>query len=406
MSEARRRRADALGEHPLVQQAREFSALLLRPHAGEFDAAEAVPREVINEMAARGILGAVLPRRYGGGGVDALCYGRVTKEIGKGCSSARALLTVHASLVGETLVRLGSAEQRQRWLPAMASGERLACFALTEPSVGTDAGSVETSYRRDGGGYVLNGRKKWITFAAEADLFLVIASCRGQVSAFMVEREMDGVSVERMSGLLGNRGAHTAEVRLDEVRVPPQNLIGRTGTGFTFITNTALFYGRYSIAWAGVALAEAALEEMVAYSRRRSQFGKKICQHQLIQRIIADAVTKVHASQALCEKIGALRVAGDDQAVMETNIAKYYTARAAAEVTADAVQVFGGNGCWSRFPVERLFREAKILEIIEGTAEVQQLLISGFGLGRYFTAGARAARKAAKNGERRTRQAA
>jgi alkylation response protein AidB-like acyl-CoA dehydrogenase len=186
-----------------------------------------------------------------------------------------------------------------------------------------------------------------------------------------------------MSGLLAQRGAHIAQVRLDDVVVPEANVVGRVGAGFTFVANTALFYGRYSIAWAGVAIAEAALEEMATYAGRREQFGKKLREHQLIQAMIADAVTGVHAGRTLCERVGMLRERDDDEAVMEANIAKYLTSKVAAEVTANAVQVFGGNGVWNRYPVERLLREAKILEIIEGSSQIHQLLISRFGLRRY-----------------------
>ncbi len=202
-------------------------------------------------------------------------------------------------------------------------------------------------------------------------------------SAFLVERDRPGVSCEPMTGLLANRGAHMAQLRFDDVVVPPENVVGRLGAGFTFVANTALFYGRYSIAWAGVAIAEAALEEMVGYAREREQFGKKLRQYQLIQEIIAEAVTGVHTGRALCERVGMLRNQDDPEAMVETNVAKYFTSKVAMSVTLGAVQLFGGNGCWSRYPIERLFREAKILEIIEGSSQIQQLLIADFGMRRY-----------------------
>jgi alkylation response protein AidB-like acyl-CoA dehydrogenase len=243
---------------------------------------------------------------------------------------------------------------------------------------------VKTVYTPTDGGFVLHGRKKWISYGAVADQFLVFANHNGAMSAFMVDRNMKGLSTHPMSGLLGNRGAHIAEVHLNHVVVPQSSLVGRQGAGFSFVANTALFYGRFSIAWAGLALAEAALEEMVGYARKREQFGKKLRQHQLIQTLIADAVTDVHTCRALCEKAAMLRAAGDDDAIMETNIAKYHTSKAAMAVSMNAVQVFGGNGCWNHYPVERLFREAKILEIIEGTSQIQQIMLSEFGVRRYY----------------------
>jgi len=378
--------------HPLVAAGRAFATEVLRPRAGEFDERCAVPRDVIDAMAAAGFLGAALPAEYGGAGMDALSYGLLTAEIGKGCSSARALLTVHTSLVGETLARLGSPEQRREWLPLLASGRKLACFALTEPEVGSDAASARTAYRRIDGGFVLSGRKKWITYGAIADLFLVFANGEEGACAFLVERGSEGLSTRPMTGLLASRGAHLAEVDLDGVAVPARNLVGRPGAGFSFVANTALFHGRYSIAWAGVALAEAALEEMATYARGREQFGRKLRQHQLVQALIADAVAGVHTGRALCEKVGRMRIAGDDEAVNEANIAKYMTSKAAMAICTDAVQLFGGNGISSRYPVERLFREAKILEIIEGSTQIQQQLLSDYGVRRYRIApGARPA---------------
>lgn len=377
-----RRPVDA-GEHALVARARAFANDVLRPRAGEFDRQGAVPREVLQAMADEGFLGSILPLAYGGAGLDALSYGQLTAEIGKGCSSARALLTVHTSLVGETLVRLGSPDQKDQWLPRLASGSTLACFAMTEPQAGSDSTAATTSYREAEGGFVLNGRKKWITYGAIADLFLVFANCDGVGSAFLVERGMPGLSTTPMTGLLAGRGAHLAQVDLDNVLVPRANLVGRSGAGFSFVANSALFHGRYSIAWAGVALAEAALEEMVGYSRKREQFGKKLRQHQLVMAMIADAVTAVHAGRALCERLGRMRDAGDDDAVNEANIAKYFTSQAAMAVATNAVQLFGGNGISEQYPVERLFREAKVLEIIEGSSQIQQQLISNYGTGRY-----------------------
>ncbi len=372
--------------HPLVAQAKAFVDTSIRPYAGQFDAQGEVPQEIVRAMADKGFLGSILPIEYGGLGLDALAYGYLTEELGKGCNSVRTLLTVHTSLVGETLARLGTAFHKEQYLTAIAKGEKIACFALSEPGVGTDATAVQTSYIEDGDNFVINGRKKWISYAAIADVFLVFASdATGAVSAFLVERG-DGVTTVPMTGMLASRGSHIAEVFFDNVRVPKRNLVGRLGMGFSFVANTALFYGRYSIAWAGVALAHAAVEEMATYARTREQFGKKIGQHQLVQGLIADAVTSLHLARSTCEKVAMLRIAEDDEAIMETNIAKYFTSKIAMDITTNAVQVFGGNGCWNIYPVERLFREAKVLEIIEGTSQIQQVMIAEYGIKRYYRA--------------------
>ena len=373
----------AVEPHPMIADARSFAEETLRPRAGEFDADGAVPRDVIDEMARRGYLGAPLPREFGGAGLDMGAYGRLTCEIGKGCSNARALLTVHASLVGETLARFGTDAQKKRFLPDLAQGRKLACFALTEPQAGSDISGIATSYRPVDGGFVLEGRKKWITYAAIADVFLVVAVRDGQGTAFLVERDIPGLSTTPMLGLLASRGAHIAEVTLDNVFVPAENLLLREGAGFSFVANTALFYGRYSIAWAGVSITEAAAEEMCAYARKREQFGRKIHEHQSVQALITEAVTAARIGRAFCEHVGVLRDRNDPDAIDETNIAKYCTSKLAMETALNAVQLFGGNGISSDYPVERLFREAKVLEIIEGSSQIQHNLISSYGLRRF-----------------------
>ncbi|WP_054739357.1 acyl-CoA dehydrogenase family protein [Cellulosilyticum ruminicola] len=371
-------------ENPILIEAEKFVNEVLRPNASKFEEQGYIDNEVIQEMAERGFLGAILPTEYGGLGLNALDYGYFTEIIGKACCATRTLLTVHTSLVGETILKLGSSEQKERYLYDIAQGKKIGCFALSEPETGTDATAVKTTYREEEDAYVINGSKKWISFGALADIFLVIAANEKTVTAFIVEKSMQGIKVEPMKGMLAGRAAQMAHITFDEVKVPKENVLGRIGAGFNFVANTALFYGRYSIAWAGLALSERALEEMVTYSRKREQFGKKIGEFQLVREMIADAVTKVHAARSLCIHVGQLRNENHRDQVMETNVAKYYTSKIANQVTADAVQVFGGNGCWNEYAPERLFREAKVLEIIEGTSQVQQMMIANYGLHKYY----------------------
>lgn len=355
----------------------------IQPRANEIDQKEILPREIIDELAGMGVLGACIPEEYGGLGMDYIQYGRLTEIIGKVCSSTRSLLTVHTSLIGDTLVKRANAYQKERYLPDLSSGKKIWCFALSEPQIGSDASSVQTTYERLEDSFVLNGQKKWITFGEIADFYLVFAQDNGTISSFIVERETPGVSVKPIKGMLGGRGSHMAEIFLKNVKIPEENLLGNIGQGFSFIANTALTSGRYSIAWAGLAIAQAALEEMVNYARVREQFGQKIGSFQLVKAMIADAVTQIHAARALCLRAGELLNKRDNQAVMETNIAKYFTSKVALQVAADAVQIFGGKGCSNEYPVERLFRESKILEIIEGTSQIQQIMIGDFGLRKY-----------------------
>lgn len=368
----------------IVDEAKKFADQELRPFATEFDVNEKLPHELINKMAKKGYIAASFPEEFGGLALDPVWYGLFTEVIGKACCSTRGLITVHTSLVGETLIRWGTEEQKNYWLPLMAKGEKIGAFALTEPEVGTDAKSVQTSYYKKGDSYIISGSKKWITFGDIADFFIVIASEEGNISAFIIEREFNGVSTSPMKGLLASRASHIAEIEFNNVKVPGENLLGKLGNGFTYIVSTALDHGRYSIAWAGAAIAQEALETMVTYSRTRRQFGKKIFNFQLIQGIIADAATKVHAARSLCLRAGEMRKEKNQDAMLETTIAKYFSSKIAMQVAIDAVQVHGGNGCYNRYPVERLFREAKILEIIEGTSQVQQKIISEYALRKYF----------------------
>jgi len=372
------------GFDAFLEEAAAFADREIRPFAAQFEEDKGVPPALIAKMAERGYLGAPLPLAYGGLQLDPVQYGLLTEQIGKACCSTRSILTVHTSLVGETILRFGTEEQKAYWLPRVASGKKIGAFALSEPEAGSDAKSVRTAYLRDGNGFVINGNKKWISLGHIADFFIVLAAGNGKLTAFLVDRQ-EGVTSTPMKGLLGNRAAHTAEVTFSGVRVGQEHVLGKEGNGFTHVVNTALDYGRFSIAWAGLAIAQEALEAVVRYARVRAQFGQKLYQFQSIQHMIADAVTQVHAARRLCVHAAHLRKAQHPEAATETIIAKYYASQAAMRVTTDAVQVHGGNGCHSAYPVERLFREAKILEIIEGTSQVLQPVIAAYGLKTYFT---------------------
>ncbi len=372
-------------QQKILQEAQEFAAAELKPHAAEIDRKGALPKKLIKKMAARKYLSATFPNNYGGLELDPVHYGLFTECIGKACGASRALLTVQTSLVGESILRFGNESQKKKWLLPLAKGKKVGAFALTEPTVGSDAKNVQCQYRKVGDNYIINGRKKWISFGAIADFFVVICSYDGTVSAFIVERSPKEVHTRPIRGLLGGRASHIAEVEFQNAVIPAENLLGPEGSGFSYVVGTALDHGRFSIAWSGVAIAQAALEAMVSYARRREQFGQKIHKFQLIQGILGDAVTKTHAARALCLKAGELRKSQHSEAVHETTIAKYFTSKIANEVASDAVQVHGGEGCADKYPVERLFREAKILEIIEGTSQIQQLIIAKYGLRKYFS---------------------
>lgn len=367
-----------------ILEAREFVEKEIRPFASDFEKNEGIPKKLIKKMGKLGYLAATFPSKYNGLELDPVQYGLFSEEFSKGCSSTRGLLTVHTSLVGETLLKWGTEAQKEKYLYDMGTGEKIAAFALSEPDVGTDASHIKTNYTKVKGGYVVTGKKKWISFGDIADIFLVVASNEGKVSAFIAERQFGNIKTKRIRGLLGSRAAYIAEVEFDHVFIPQDNILAKEGLGFSYIANTALDAGRYSIAWAGVGLAQAALEEMVNYARSRKQFGQKIYKFQLIKGMIGDAVSDVAAARALCIRAGEMRSENNDDAIAETLKAKHFSSKVAMSVAKDALQVHGGNGCCSEYPIERLFREAKILEIIEGTTQIQQELLANYGLRKFF----------------------
>ena len=367
----------------IVDEAAEFARTVLAPRARENDENGAFPRDLIKQMGERGYLGATIPEKHGGLGLDPVAYGLLVAAIEKGDCSASRLLTVHLALAAETILKCGSESQVQRWIPSIARGETICAFGLTEPDHGSDAAGIESSYSADGETFRLNGHKRWISFSGIADLFLIIARDENAMSAFLVERDREGVEVIPQQGLMAGRACHISEIVFRDVMVPKENLIGQLGQGFTFVANTALDHGRYSIAWGGVGLAEAALDAMVAYSKKRKQFGEKIGTFQLVREMIAEAVSRLYAAKSLCLRAGEARISGDPDSVMETTIAKHFSATTAFRTACDAVQVHGGNGFCNEYPVERYLREAKVLEVIEGTSQIQQMVISLHGLRRF-----------------------
>ena len=357
---------------------RSFAAEEIAPYADVFDRQERVPSELLKKMAREGFWASLIPEPEGGRGMDMVTFGLLNEEIGKACSSTRSLLTVH-SMVAQAVLRWGSKPQKESWIPRMASGESFAAFGLSEPLVGSDAKSVQTEARLSGDHYILTGRKKWITGGQIADLFLIFAQGEGKPAAFLVERDRPGLSVKPMSGLLGVRASLLAELTLENCAVPKENLVGRPGFGFSHVAATALDCGRYSVAWGCVGIAQACLESCIEYTARRKQFGAYLKEHQLIRQLITEMITNTSAARLLCLQAGYSKDVKDPKALAETSIAKYFASRAAMRAAEDAVQIHGANGCGSEHPVQRYFRDAKIMEIIEGSTQIQQMTIADFG---------------------------
>ncbi len=362
---------------------RAFVAAEIAPHADRWDREAATPAALIDRLRERGYLGSNVAREWGGIGRDMIAYGLLTEEIARGCSSVRSLLTVH-DMVAHAIQRWGSAAQKQRYLPAMARGEILGALALSEPEAGSDAKSVQTQAVDAGDAWVLDGRKKWTTYGQLAGLFLVLAQVPGEPdgkpTAFLVERETPGVDVRPLRGITGTRASMLAEIFFEGCRVPKENLLGRPGFGVSHVISAALEHGRYSVAWGSVGLGQACLDASKAYAAGRRQFGVPIADHQLIRRMLTNMIVEVRAARLLCLRAGWLRDAGDPGASGEIMVAKYYASTMAARAANDAVQIHGANGCSEEYPVGRYLRDSRVMEIIEGSTQIQQITIPLFEL--------------------------
>lgn len=354
---------------------RAFANEAILPFADQYDREERLPTELIEQLARQHYLGAVLPEQFGSLDTDMITFGLLNQELGRACSSVRSLLTVH-SMVSYAILRWGNQQHKADWLPRLASGTSIASFALSEPNAGSDARQIETTAERRGDCYVLNGRKKWITFGQVADVFLVFAQYNAKPCALLVERGRPGLVTTPIWGMLGTRASMLAEVQLDQCEVPKHNLLGGMGFGISAVALSALDLGRYSVGWGCVGIGQACLEASLTYASERRQFGSPLKDHQLIQELIANMVTQLKAARLLCYQAGYLKDSGDPDAIAETLVAKYFASTMAARAANDAVQIHGGNGCSSDYPVQRYLRDSKIMEIIEGTHQMQQIMIS------------------------------
>ncbi|MBF0272413.1 MAG: acyl-CoA dehydrogenase family protein [Magnetococcales bacterium] len=367
-------------EQSIAQEAfKRFVDETVAPFADQWDQEQRLPESVIRAMADRGYLGATVPVEWGGGGMDSVTFGLLCEEIGRGSASLLSLLTVHG-MVCQALSIWGSTEQQQVWLPRLARGETIGAFALTEPNIGSDAKNVETTVTRlENGAYRMDGEKKWISCGQIADLFLVFAQFENKPVAFLVEGDRAGLTRKPLSGLLGFRAAMLAVLTFDGCELPEANMVGRPGFGFSHVAGAALDHGRFCVGCGCVGLTRGCLEACLEYTSQRKQFGVHLREHPLIQRMITDMITHIEAARMLCLHAGRMKDERDPRSIMATSTAKYFASTMAARSAADAVQIHGANGCGPDYPVQRYFRDAKIMEIIEGSNQIQQTIIAKYG---------------------------
>lgn len=347
------------------------------PHADRFDRQESIPSSLIKRIGKQGYLGLSVPEQYGGEGKDMITLGLLHEEVGRGCSSVRSLLTVHG-MVAQSILRWGSKLLKERWLSRLARGEVVGAYGLTEPNVGSDAQSVETRAERFRDFYLLNGQKKWISFGQIADLFLIFAQCEGKPTAFLVERDNPGLSIRPISGMLGTRAAMLAELHLNDCRIPKENIVGREGFSFTYILPVTLDFGRYSVAWGCVGIAQGCFEACMSYAGERKQFGSYLKDYQLVRKMLTDMITNIKAARLLCYQAGYYKDINDPKTLSETLIAKYFASTMVTRVANNAVQIHGANGCGSEYSVQRYLRDAKVMEIIEGSTQLLEVSIAQY----------------------------
>jgi glutaryl-CoA dehydrogenase (non-decarboxylating) len=372
-------------ENRLVQRSvREFAEAEILPQIREWDAKGEIHREVFAKMAEAGLLGAPIHSQWGGAGMDYVSFAMICEELERADTAFRVVQSVHVGLNSLTLMQWASDEQKQRWLVPQARGEKLATFALTEPGVGTDAGNLASTARRDGESYVLNGEKQWISLADLADHFLVFASVdrskghRG-VTAFLLERGMAGLSTGTLHGKLGIRAGNTGTISMDGVRVPIEHRIGEEGEGF-LIAMSAIDQGRFTVAAGNVGLAQACLDASLKYAHERQTFGEEIGRHQLVKQMLAKMVAGIEAGRLLVWRSAFLKNHGVRN-TRETSLAKWHATDHAVASALDAIQIHGANGYSNEFPVERYLRNAKAAVIYEGTSQLHTLIQADYALG-------------------------
>jgi glutaryl-CoA dehydrogenase (non-decarboxylating) len=352
-----------------------FARQFIDPRASDFDRDECIPDELFSSLGRAGYFAANIDEEYGGESVDSICVGLLHEAIGRACSSVRSILTVHG-MVCEVLGRWGTAGQRAKWLPLLATGENIAAFGLTETDAGSDAKAISATAEKRREGYALSGTKQWVTAGQIAKVYLVFAKCEGKDTAFLVERDTPGLSIAPVTGMLGLRGAMLATLTMENCEVPDDQRVGGVGFGVDTIAALALDYGRYTVAWGCVGIGQACLDRAIRHVNTRSQLGKLLREHQLVNALLSKTIVGVRAAALACLHAGRLRELGHPHALWEICAAKYLASTMSAEASKDAVQLHGAAGCSAGHSAQRCYRDAKIMEIIEGSTQIQQLLIA------------------------------
>jgi butyryl-CoA dehydrogenase len=359
--------------------ARAFAEKEVAPLAAKIDQEHYFPRELMPKMGELGLMGAIVPPEYGGAGLSTLAYALIIEELSAACASTGIIVSAHTSLCVTPILDYGTEEQKKYFLPRLASGKALGCFALSEPSTGSDASAIVTTYKQDGDHYILNGTKNWITNAPEADVCVVFATrdtSKGNkaITAFVHDMNLPGISRGKREDKMGIRGSPTSSIMYDNVRVPKSAILHEENRGF-LVAMTTLNGGRIGVAAQAVGIARAAFDDALKYSQERKAFGKAICDHQSIQNYFADMVCHIDSARYLT--LGAAKRKDKKLSyVRQAAQAKLFASETAMMCAVKGIQIHGGYGYVTDYPAERHLRDAKITEIYEGTSEIQRILIA------------------------------
>jgi butyryl-CoA dehydrogenase len=359
---------------------REFATNEIEPVAAEIDESREFPSATLKKMAELGLMGVVIPEKYGGAGMDFTTLAIICEEISRVCASHGVITAVNNSLCAYPIYHFGTEEQRKKYLPDLCSGKKIGAIGITEPNAGSDPASMETTAVDKGDHFVLNGTKAWITNGQAAETFVIFAYTDPEqrhkgMSAFIVEKDFEGFSVGKHENLMGIRATGNCELVMDECVVPKENVLGGVGSGFKVVMHT-LDVSRIDIGAQGVGISQGALDAAVKYSKERSQFDQLIAEFEMVQDMIAQMATRIDAARLLVYRAASLKDGGAERFTREAAMAKYFAAETVVDVTRMAVQIHGGNGYSKDYAVERMYRDAKIVEIYEGTSQIQKIVIA------------------------------
>ena len=358
---------------------RDFAREVIMPTAMERDKNKEFPAENLRQLAELGFMGMMVPPEYGGSGADTISYVLALSEVAYACASTAVVMSVHNSIVCESILRYGTDEQKKEWLSRLATGEIIGAFALTEPQAGSDPVRQSTKAVKDGDSYIINGTKRFITTASNAGMIIVTtktdeAARHKGITAFLVPQGTPGLSIGQLEDKMGLRASDTADLIFEDCRIPAENMLGREGEGFK-IAMTGLDGGRIGIASQSVGVAQAALDASIEYAKQREQFGQAISKFQGLRWIVADMATELEAARQLMLSAAAMKDRGENY-TQQASMAKLYASEMVNRVTAKAVQIHGGYGFIREYPVERFYRDARVFTIYEGTSEIQRVVIS------------------------------